>query len=71
MDEEHDQSYNSDKSPRYKTTEIIEKMQELDPSMNILLWSWTPSINSMYKALKKEWNLVSLLEKYTGNIEEK
>ncbi len=71
MDEEHDNSYNSDSAPRYKTTEIIEKMLELDPSMRVLLWSGTPSINSMYKALKKEWNLVNLLEKYTGNMEKK
>lgn len=65
MDEEHDNSYNSDKSPRYKTKEILEKMLELNPSINILLASWTPSINSMYKSVKKEWNLVNLLEKFT------
>jgi len=39
MDEEHDNSYNSDKSPRYKTKEILEKMLELNPSINILLAS--------------------------------
>ena len=64
MDEEHDNSYNSDKSPRYKTKEIIEKMLELNPNINVLLWSGTPSVNSMYKAVKWEWNLVNLLEKY-------
>ncbi len=64
MDEEHDNSYNSDKSPRYKTKEIIEKMLELNPDLKVLLWSWTPSINSMYKAVKWEWNLMNLLEKY-------
>lgn len=65
MDEEHDNSYNSDKSPRYKAKEIIEKMLELNPNINVLFWSWTPSINSMYKAVKKDWNLVNLLEKYS------
>ncbi len=64
MDEEHDNSYNSDKSPRYKTKEVLEKMLEINPSINMLLASWTPSINSMYKWVKKEWNLVNLLEKY-------
>jgi len=39
MDEEHDNSYNSDKSPRYKTKEILKKMLELNPSINILLAS--------------------------------
>jgi len=64
MDEEHDNSYNSDKSPRYKTKEILQKKLELNSNLNILLASWTPSINSMYKAVKGEWNLVNLLEKY-------
>ena len=36
MDEEHDNSYNSDKSPRYKAKEIIEKMLELNPNINVL-----------------------------------
>jgi primosomal protein N' len=39
MDEEHDNSYNSDKSPRYKTKEILEKMLELNSKLNILLAS--------------------------------
>jgi primosomal protein N' len=39
MDEEHDNSYNSDKSPRYKTKEILEKMLEINPRLNILLGS--------------------------------
>jgi primosomal protein N' len=39
-------------------------MLELNSKLNILLASWTPSINSMYKAVKKEWNLINLLEKY-------
>ena len=64
MDEEHDNSYISDKNPRFKTKEILEKMLELNPSINILLASGTPSVNSMYKAIKKEWNLFNLLEKY-------
>ena len=66
MDEEHDNSYNSDKSPRYKTKEILQKMLEINPALNILLASWTPSINSMYKAVKGEWNLVNLLEKFNN-----
>jgi len=67
MDEEHDNSYNSDKSPRYKTKEILEKMLGLNPNINILLGSWTPSINSMYKAVKGEWNLINLLEMFTSS----
>jgi primosomal protein N' len=40
-------------------------MLEINPELNILLASGTPSINSMYKWVKKEWNLVNLLEKFT------
>ncbi len=64
MDEEHDNSYNSDKSPRYRTKEILEKKSELNPDLKIILASWTPSVISMYKALKWEYELISLLEKY-------
>lgn len=64
MDEEHDASYVSDKSPRYNVKEVLVMMKKYNPSLKLLLWSWTPSINSMYKAVKWEWNLVSLLEKY-------
>ncbi len=67
MDEEHDNSYNSDKAPRYKSKEVIEKMLELNPSINVLLASGTPSIDSMYKAVKGEWNLINLLEKYSSS----
>ncbi len=67
MDEEHDNSFNSDKSPRYKTKEIIQKMLELNPNIKVLLGSWTPSVNSMYKWVKGEWNLVNLLEKFISS----
>lgn len=63
IDEEHDNSYSSDKSPRYNTIEIAEQISD---SLNIklLLASWTPSIKSMYKALKGKYKLLNLLEKY-------
>ena len=64
MDEEHDSSYNSDKSPRYKSKEIINKISSINPHINILLGSGTPSITSMYKWVKKEWNVIYLLEKF-------
>lgn len=63
IDEEHDNSYISDKAPRYKSIEVAEKISD---SLNIklLLASWTPSINSMFKAAKGKYHLVNLLEKY-------
>jgi primosomal protein N' (replication factor Y) len=63
IDEEHDNSYISEQSPRYNTIELAEKISEFW-SIKLLLGSWTPSINSMYKAVKEEYELVNLLEKY-------
>lgn len=64
IDEEHDSSYISDQSPRYNTIEIAEKITELNWN-KLLLWSGTPSIKSMYKAINWDWyKLVTLFEKY-------
>lgn len=63
IDEEHDNSYISDQSPRYNTLEIANKITELNWN-KLLLASWTPSINSMYKAINWEYKLLNLLEKF-------
>ena len=63
IDEEHDNSYISDSSPRYNTIEVAEKITELNWN-KLVLASWTPSTNSMYKAVKKDYDLVSLLKVY-------
>lgn len=64
IDEEHDNSYISDQSPRYNAIEVAEKITELNWN-KLILASWTPSIKSMYKAVKKEYELVNLLKKYS------
>lgn len=61
IDEEHDSSYISDQSPRYNSIEIAEKITKLNWN-KLLLASWTPSIKSMYKAIKKDYNLITLFE---------
>ncbi len=66
VDEEHDNSYTSDVSPRYSSIEIAEKITDLNKNL-LILWSWTPSINIMYKSLKGNYKLISLLNKYTLN----
>ncbi|MDD2907361.1 MAG: DEAD/DEAH box helicase family protein [Candidatus Gracilibacteria bacterium] len=66
IDEEHDNSYISDQSPRYNAVEIANKISELNNS-KLLLASGTPSVNSMYKGIKKEYNLLNLLDKYKKN----
>ncbi|MDD3646043.1 MAG: DEAD/DEAH box helicase family protein [Candidatus Gracilibacteria bacterium] len=64
VDEEHDNSYISDSSPRYNGIEVAEKITELNGN-KLLLGSGTPSVKSMYRALKGEYKLVNLFEKYT------
>lgn len=63
IDEEHDNSYISDQTPRYNSIEIANKITDLVWN-KLLLASWTPSINSMYKGIKGEYKLLSLLEKF-------
>jgi len=63
IDEEHDNSYISDNNPRYKAIEVAEYITKLNWN-KLLLASWTPSINSMYRALKGEFELLNLLEKF-------
>ncbi len=63
IDEEHDNSYISDSSPRYNTIEVAEKITELNWN-KLLLASGTPSIKSMYKAVKWEYKLINLLKRY-------
>jgi len=63
IDEEHDNSYISDSSPRYNAIEVAEKISELNWN-KLLLASWTPSVNSMYKWVKWKYKIVNLLNKY-------
>ena len=63
IDEEHDNSYQSDQAPRYNSIEIANKITDLN-SNKLLLASWTPSINSMYQAVKGKYKLLKLLEKF-------
>lgn len=63
FDEEQDNSYNSDSSPKYKSDEIILKIWELT-NTKIVFSSGSPSIKNMYKSLKWKFELIQLLNKY-------
>jgi len=63
MDEEHDNSYVSDQSPRYKSIDIVNKITDLNKN-KLILWSWTPSVENMYKWIKWEYEILNLLDKY-------
>jgi len=63
VDEEHDQSYNSDSAPRYNGIDVVCQMSDL-LNIPVILASGTPSVKSMYTAMKGEYELVNLLTKY-------
>lgn len=63
IDEEHDKSYISDTSPRYHTKTLALKMSEIYRS-SLLLWSWTPNLDSLYRWLQGEYHFFQLLESY-------
>ncbi len=63
IDEEHDSSYISDKSPRYNSIEVAYYMSDIYNS-KLVLASWTPLITTMYDALNWKYKLLNLLKKY-------
>lgn len=63
IDEEHDNSYISSQAPRFNALELANKISNINWN-KLILASWTPSVSSMYSALKWKYKLVSLLEKF-------
>ncbi len=59
IDEEHETSYKSSMNPKYDTIEVAEKRCELD-NATLLLGSATPSIETYYRAKKKDLVLLNL-----------
>jgi primosomal protein N' (replication factor Y) len=59
IDEEHETSYKQDESPRYHARDVAIKRAELVNAV-VVLGSATPSLESYYKALRKEYRLLSL-----------
>jgi len=64
IDEEHDNSYISDNTPRYDVVEVANKMCEIDKNIKLILGSWTPKINHLYKWLKWDYEVLNLFEEY-------
>ncbi len=63
IDEEHDNSYISEQAPRFHALDLANEISDYT-GCKLLLWSGTPSVKSMYSALKGKYKLVSLLEKF-------
>ena len=63
IDEEHESSYSSDRMPKYNAIETAIKIADMNKAA-VVLGSATPSIESYYKAKKKEYALFELKERY-------
>lgn len=63
VDEEHDNSYISDQSPRYNSIDVVNKITDLNWN-KLVLASWTPSIKTMYDWVNKKYKIINLFEKY-------
>ena len=64
IDEEHDNSYISDNTPRYDAIDVCEKICEFQNDLKLVLASWTPKINHMYKWLKWDYKVLNLFWEY-------
>ncbi|MBE5743944.1 MAG: primosomal protein N' [Clostridiales bacterium] len=65
IDEEHDQSYESETSPRYVTEEIALMRAKLSGA-KLVLGSATPKVESYLKAKNGEYNLAVMNERVNG-----
>lgn len=62
VDEEHDDSYSSDKNPRYSTIDVCRYLNYKE-DISIILGSATPSISDYYKTVTGDFLLVELNER--------
>lgn len=65
IDEEHESSYKSESSPKYNAVEIAELISEIN-NCKVVLGSATPSINTYYKAVSGEINLITINKRVDG-----
>lgn len=65
IDEEHEQSYNSESHPRYITSEVAE-FRAKENGASLILGSATPSLTSYHKAITGEYQLLEMLERVNG-----
>lgn len=66
IDEEHENTYKSEQSPRYNAIKVAGFIKEMTGA-HLVLGSATPSLDSYYKCIKKDYELVEL-QKRIGNM---
>ena len=62
IDEEHDNSYNSDSNPRYNTIEVAKERARLS-NCSLVLGSATPSLISYHEAMSHSYQLLEMKER--------
>lgn len=67
VDEEHENSYKSDMSPKYDAREVAEEICRLSGAA-LVLASATPSMKSAYRAVKGDLHLLQIKKRY-NNVE--
>lgn len=65
IDEEHEQSYNSESNPRYSTKQVAEFRKAYN-GCSLVLGSATPSLESFNKAETGEYNLIEMPVRING-----
>ncbi len=65
IDEEHENTYKSEISPKYLTREVAQKRCEIE-NAKLILGTATPSVETYYKAQTGEFGLVEMLERVNG-----
>lgn len=65
IDEEHENTYKSEQNPKYQTKEIAEFISELK-NCKVILGSATPTIETYYRALIGEIELLELNSRVDG-----
>lgn len=67
IDEEHENSYKSEKMPKYHAREVAEYIAKRDHAA-LVLGSATPSLESYYRAVKGEYQLYELKHRPQGAV---
>ncbi|WMJ82431.1 primosomal protein N' [Clostridium sp. MB40-C1] len=67
IDEEHEGSYKSDSNPKYTAREIAEIKSNIE-GCKVILGSATPSIETYYRSLNKEIQLIKLTKRADGAL---
>ena len=67
IDEEHDESYQSENTPKYDVIEIAEYLSKKQ-SITLLLGSATPSMRTFYKAKQNEIKLLTLSKRANESV---